>query len=347
MAAALSACNGADTAAGGGGFTMPPTPVETAQVSQGLLVDHFEAVGTVEAAESITVVSEIPGIIRSLPFQEGDHVQANALLAQLEDTELKAAASRAEAIRDQKQSAFDRVELVHRQGAGTLQDLDDAAAELKIAEADVALASARLAKTRIVAPFSGRVGTRSVSPGAFLQPGTPIAELSQISSIKVSFSAPERFVPKLARGAGVRISTTAFPGEHLEGIIDVVDPVLDSDTRSALVVALADNPGGRFRPGMSANVSTVMSERTQALTIPAEAIFAEGDQTLVYLVQADSTVTRTAISLGLRMRESVEILSGLSVGQRVVRAGHQKLYEGARVMPIESQPAPAAAKDAT
>ena len=270
----LSGCGGADPAAGGGGFTRPPTPVETAVVSLGLLVDNFEAVGTVEAAESITVVSEIPGIIRSLPFQEGEHVEAGSLLAQLDDAELRAALARTEAIRDQKQAAFDRVDLVNEQGAGTPQDLDDAAAELKIAEADVALASARLSKAHIVAPFAGRVGARTVSPGAFLQPGTPIAELSQVRTIKVKFAAPERYVPKLKRGARVRISTTAFPGEFLEGTIDVIDPVLDPESRSGLIVALASNPGERFRPGMSANVSTVMSERAQAMTIPAESVVA-------------------------------------------------------------------------
>jgi membrane fusion protein (multidrug efflux system) len=347
VGALLSACGGADTAAGGAGFTRPPTPVETAEVSTGVLTDRFEAVGTVEAAESIIVVSEIPGIIRSLPFREGDHVETGALLVQLEDAELSAALARTEAIRDQKQAAFNRVDLVNKQGAGTPQDLDDAAAELKIAEADVALARARLAKTHIVAPFAGRVGARSVSPGAFLQSGTPITQLSQVHRIKVSFSAPERYVPKLKRGARVRISTTAFPGEFLDGTIDVVDPVLDPETRSGLVVALATNPNERFRPGMSANVSTVMSERAQALTIPAESIFAEGEQTLVFVVQADSTVTRTAVSLGLRLRGSVEVLSGLTPGQRVVRAGHQKLFEGAKVLPVESRPQAGGQKDAT
>lgn len=337
-AAVFSACDGPDEATGGAAFQRPPTPVETAAVRKGLLVDHFEAVGTVEAAESITVVSEIPGVVTGLPFREGDHVEAGALLAQLDDAEPRASLSRAAAIRDQKQSAYDRVKLVHAQGAGTPQDLDDAAAELKIAEADVALARARLEKTEIRAPFSGRVGARHISPGAFLQPGAPITELAQIRRIKVKFSSPERFVPKLQRGAAVRISTTAFPGEFLDGVIDVVDPVLDAETRSALVVAVAKNPGERFRPGMSANVSTVMSERAQALTVPADAVFAEGEETLVFRVQADSTVTRAPIQLGLRLRDAVEIVSGLSEGDRVVRAGHQKLYEGAKVMPIQSQP---------
>jgi membrane fusion protein (multidrug efflux system) len=314
-----AACgDGDDPAAGGGAFERPPT-------------------GTIEAAEAITVVSEIPGIVVRLPFREGGHVARGALLAQIDDAELRAALARAEAIREQREAAFKRVELVVNQGAGTPQDLDDAAADLKIARADVDLAAARLAKARITAPFAGRVGPRKVSPGAFLQPGTPITHLARLDEIKVVFTAPERYVPKLERGATVAVSTMAFPGHELSGIIDVIDPVLDPDTRSTQVIVRAANPDGRFRPGMSADVRAVLSRRDEALTIPSEAVFAEGDQSLVYRVEPDSSVARTPVTLGTRLAGVVEVLSGLEAGQRVVRAGHQKLYPGARVMPVDSR----------
>ncbi len=336
------ACDKGDGAGGGGGFSMPPTPVETAAVLHETVIDRFRSVGTVEAAEDITVVSEIPGIVNSLPFREGDAVAKGDLLAQIDDGELRASLARTEAILAQKDAAFRRVDLVVKQGAGTPQDLDDAAAAQKIAQADVDLARARLAKTRIKAPFSGRVGPRVVSPGAFLQPGSPITRLARIDRIKVRFTAPERYVPVMERGATVSIATTAFPGVELNGVIDVVDPMLDPETRSAMVIVLADNPGERFRPGMSADVGVVLSRRDDALTIPAEAVFAEGDQALVYVVQPDSSVARTPVILGTRLAGSVEVTSGLEDGQSVVRAGHQKLYPGAKVMPIPSD-APVAA----
>ena len=345
LAFLVAGCGGEKEAGGAGGFQMPPTPVETAAVVTGEVVDRFEAVGSVEAAEAITVVSEVPGVVSQLPFREGEPVNKGAVLAQLDNREPAATLARAEAIQAQKQSAYNRIKLVVDQGAGTPQDLDDAAAELKIAEADVELARARLAKTKIQAPFAGRVGERRVSPGAFIQPGTPITDLAKITTIKVTFTAPERYFPSLMVGAQVEISTTAYPGEILLGSIDVIDPVLNTETRSVDVIATAENPGERFRPGMSANVSAVLSRRENALTIPAEAVFAEGDQTLVYLVQGDSTVARTPVTLGLRLPATVEVLSGLESGQLVVRAGHQKLYPGARIMPVSSQP-PAASAEA-
>ena len=320
----------------GGGFSMPPMPAETSVVSRERVFDRFEAVGGVEAGEAITVVSEIDAAVTSLPFREGQPVGRGTLLARLDDAQLKAEVDRAEATRDQTKSTYDRVKEVVEQKAGSAQDLDDAAAALKVAEANLALARTRLSKTRIVAPFSGVVGSKRVSPGAYLRAGTPITDLAQIAELKVIFSAPERYLSKLQRGSEVTVTTPAFPNTELVGRIDVVDPVLDPGTRSAQVIARVHNPGGKFRPGMSANVSAVLSERMNALTIPNEAVFAEGNQTYVYVVGSDSTVARTAVQLGTRLSDVVEVVQGLEPGMRIVRAGHQKLFDKAHVIPVDS-----------
>jgi len=313
-------------------------PVETAMVVQQAVMDRFEGVGTIDAGEAITVVSEIDGTVMSLPFREGGHIDKGALIAHLDDVQLKAEVERSEALRDQSQSTYNRVKTVVDQAAGTAQDLDDAAAGLKVAEANLALAQSRLDKTRITAPFSGIAGARRVSPGAFVRGGQAITNLAKIQDIRVVFSMPERFLSKITRGAAVTISTTAYPGYELNGTIDIIEPVLDEATRSARVIAVAENPDEKFRPGMSANVRVILSERGQAVTVPSEAVFVEGSQAFVFVVKADSTVTRTALSLGTRMADVVEVVSGLQSGNRVVRAGHQKLFEGAKVMPVSSQP---------
>jgi membrane fusion protein (multidrug efflux system) len=319
----------------GGGFSMPPMPVETAVATKEHVFDRFEAVGSIEAGDAITVVSEIAANVVSLPYREGRPVAQGALLAQLDDAQLKAEVDRTSALRDQAQSTYDRVKSVVEQAAGSAQDLDDAAAALKVAEANNALAKTRLSKAQITAPFDGVVGSKRVSPGAYLRVGDAITDLARISELKIVFSAPERYLARLKPGATASVSTTAYPGYALQGRIDVIDPVLDPNTRSARITARVRNPGGKFRPGMSANVAVVLSERMHALTIPSEAVFAEGNQMFVYVVQADSTVTRRAVTLGTRLPDVVEVVQGLEAGQRIVRAGHQKLFETARVIPIE------------
>ena len=313
----------------GGGFQMPPMPVETAPVSQGAVADRFEAVGSAEAGEAIQVVSEIDAVVKRLPFVEGQPVRAGALLMQLDDAQLKADVSRTEALRDQAKASYSRVKAVVGQGAGAPQDLDDAAAALKVAEANLSLAESRLRKTRITAPFAGVTGPKRVSPGAYVRAGTPITDLAAIGVIKVTFSVPERYLGRLHRGAPVTLSAPAFPGYTLSGAIDVLDPVLDPQTRSSRVIARVRNPGGRFRPGMSVNVAAVLAQRPEAVTVPSEAVFSEGGENFVYVVKKDSTVTKSSLQLGTRLADVVEVVKGLEPGMVVVRTGHQKLFAGA------------------
>jgi len=337
--AALTGCK-KKAKGGAAGFAMPPMPVETATVSRQTVAERFETVGTLEATESVTLVSEIPGIVRQLPFKEGDHVGQGALIAKLDDAQLIAERDRAAALKSKAQTSYERVAQVVEAKAGSQQDLDDAKAALQVAEADLALAEARLAKTRIRAPFSGIVGVRRISPGAFINPGDPITVLARIEQMRVVFYSPERYLSRLKLGSAVTASTTAYAGYEVTGPITAVDPVLDETTRSSRVVAQVPNPQDRFRPGMSATVSAVLSQREGALTIPSEAVFMEGNQAFVFVVKPDSMVTKQAVALGTRLPATVEVLEGLTENQLIVTAGHQKLFEGAKVMPIPSGAAP-------
>ncbi len=327
----------ADKQASAGGFKMPPTPVETANVKAQKITDKFEAVGTIEAIEGVTIVSEIDASVINLPFEEGSYIKKGDLIAQLDDSQLSAEVSRTEALYSQSNATYKRIKSIVDQNAGTPQDLDDAIANLKVAEANNELAKARLSKTRIVAPFDGMIGTRKVSAGAFLRTGQEITELANLNEIRVSFSAPERFLAQLKRNAEVIVSSSVFPGYEVKGKIMAIEPILDSQTRNVNVVARVQNPGQKFRPGMSANVSAVLSERQNALTIPNEAVFANGDQSFVFVVKKDSSVAAAPVTLGLQTAKIVEVTNGLQDGMQVVTAGHQKLFDGAKVMPVNSQ----------
>ncbi|MCP4573568.1 MAG: efflux RND transporter periplasmic adaptor subunit [bacterium] len=320
----------------GGGFRPPPTPVETAVVSAGTVMDRFTTVGTLEAREDITVTGEIDGIVMAVPFREGGRLAAGELIARLDDAQLGAEVQRARALRDQKLSSWERIRNIVDQGAGTPQDLDDAVAALKVAEADLALAETRLAKTRITAPFAGLAGKRQVSRGAYLRAGDRVTTLTRVDSLRVAFAVPERILASLRVGASISVGTIAFPEMDLSGTVDVIEPRLDAATRAVNVVALIDNPEDLLRPGMSATIEVILAERPGALTVPSAAVFVEGGQAYVYAVQPDSVVTRAAVVLGTRLAEEVEIVSGLEAGRLVVRTGHQKLYEGAKVAPVSA-----------
>ncbi|MGA9294126.1 MAG: efflux RND transporter periplasmic adaptor subunit [Ignavibacteriaceae bacterium] len=326
-----------DKQASADGYKLPPTPVEIAKVKTQDVADKFEAVGTIEAIEGVTIVSEIDASVISLPFEEGSFIKKGDLIAQLDDSQLSAEVNRTEALYNQSKASYKRVKSIVDQNAGTPQDLDDAVANLKVAEANFELAKARLSKTRIVAPFDGIIGTRKVSAGAFLRTGQEITELANLNEIRISFSAPERFLAQLKRNADVIVSSSVFPGYEVKGKIMAIEPILDAQTRNVNVVARVKNPGQKFRPGMSANISAVLSERPNALTVPNEAVFANGNQSFVFVVNKDSSVITTPVTLGLQTAKIVEVVDGLQDGMQVVKAGHQKLFDGAKVMPVNSQ----------
>ena len=331
----ITSCS--DDQSKGGQFSMPPMPVEVATVNTRKMVDQFETIGTIEAIEEVTIVSEIDGSVVSLPFKEGSYINKGDLIAQLDDSQLMAEVNRTQALFNQSKSSYNRIKSIVEQKVGTQQSLDDALASLKVAEANLELAKARLSKTKIVAPFSGTVGARKVSVGTFLRTGQEITELANLDQIRVSFSVPERFLSKLKKDVEVNVYSTVYPGYKVKGNIIAIEPVLDSETRNVQVVATVKNPDQKFHPGMSANVAVVLSERSGALTVPNEAVFANGNQSFVYVIKPDSTVGLAPVTLGSQTADVVEVVDGLHEGMQVVQAGHQKLFEGAKVMPIIQQ----------
>jgi membrane fusion protein (multidrug efflux system) len=331
-----------------GAMEMPPMPVEAAEVVRETMIDQFTAVGTLNAVDAVEVAAEIDGRIVALPFREGEAIREGDLIAQLDDEQLRAERDRAEAIRDQRRLSLGRTKSIVNQGAGSKQDLDDAMAAFKVADAELALAEARLSKTRITAPFTGIVGARQVNMGEFVRPGKVITNLAQIDELRATFTAPERFLSYLRQGAALSVSSPAVADKKLEGHIEVIEPIVDPMTRSVDIVAHVSNTDRLFRPGVSASISVVLSQRDSALVIPSESIFAEGSQLLVFIINADGSVVKTPIKTGSRSSDLVEVIDGLEAGQQVVKSGHQKLFPGARVMAVNAQTASAQTRtDAT
>jgi membrane fusion protein (multidrug efflux system) len=319
------------------GFKPPPVAVEVTEVRPQTVRDQFHALGTLEADEIVQVVSEVNAVVSRIYFAEGQPIARGALLAQLDDREIRAEAMRAEAQSEQGRAHHERAKKLMEQKVISTEESDNSRTALRVAEANEAVAKARLAKTRIRAPFSGLIGRRKVSPGAYLRAGDEIAELAKVDQMKVIFAAPERYLGQMTRGIAVEVTTPAYPDEVFAGNVSVIDPIVDPQTRTFQLVARIPNPSRKLRPGMSANASVTFSQRPGALVVPDEAVFAEGTQSFVYVVKPDSTVARTPILLGSRDSMNVEVLRGIEAGARVVRAGHQKLYEGARVIAVPDQ----------
>lgn len=313
----------------------PPVAVEVAIVVEKPLERTLNTVGTLKANESAVVRPEIAGIIESFGFTEGTLVKKGSALVSLDDRILRAEFRQAEANVKLARQNFKRAQELSKTGVASRRSFDDAQANVRQAEAAYDLAKVRLEKTRITAPFDGMVGLRAKSPGDFVEVGEDIVTLSDASRIKVDFNIPEKAAGALSIGQEVAITVDALPDKEFRGMVYALDPKIDEQGRSIALKAIIPNLDYMLKPGYFARVQLIEERKDAALMIPEEAIVPVGKDAFVFVVEGD-LVKRVKVETGIRRAAEVEILSGLSAGQKVVTAGQIKIQDGSKVTPINA-----------
>jgi membrane fusion protein, multidrug efflux system len=340
---------------GGRGGQQGPATVEVDTVKTGRIVEMRESVGTVRAFESITVTAKVAGIVNEIGFQEGQKVKAGDMLIQFDAAERRAEidqtaaeANRAIALRNEISIKLERAQALNRTGAGTSAQVEDLTAQMKSLEGSIASAQAqrkgaeaRLEELTIRAPFAGRVGSRSVSLGAYVAPGTRITTLDDLSRVRLDFAMPENLLGRLKPGQTVNATSAAYQGRVFKGTVATIDTRVEQTTRTARLTADFDNPDEALKPGMFLSVSLEVTARDDAVVVPEEAIVSEGLRQVVYPVK-DNKVERRVIRIGQRQGGKVEVLEGLKAGETIVVLGVQRVRPGAEVIarPVGSGPAP-------
>jgi membrane fusion protein (multidrug efflux system) len=218
------------------------------------------------------------------------------------------------------------------------QALDNSGAALKVQEATVQLAEAKLAKMQIKAPFKGMVGLRNVSVGDYVKEGQDLINIEDIGTLRVDFKLPESYLGRVSKGQVVEVTSDALPGQRFNAVLDAVDPMVDQGGRAISSRARLDNAAGKLRPGLFVRVRLLFGERQNVLMVPEQAIV-PGGQPAVFKV-TDGKAVMVKVRLGVRRAAQVEVLEGLAEGDVVVTAGQLKLRDGASVKPIgEGSPA--------
>ncbi len=327
---------GAVASQGGGGRSSAPAFVTLAPVRAERLSQKLEALGNARANESVDISTKISNIVTAVRFRDGERVKRGQVLVQLDNAQARAEVAAAEAALTESESLFNRSRELLDTQALSKSSFDQLEATLKANRARLSAAQARLEDTVVRAPFSGRVGLRRVSVGTLISPGDVITTLDDTSVIKLDFSVPENFLSSLREGLSIRATAPAFPGRSFAGSVASIDSRVDMNTRSVTVRALLANDDGSLKPGMFLNVALANDER-EALVIPEEALSPEAERQYVYVV-ADGKVSRREVRIGGRRPGSVEVLSGLTAGERVVVEGTQKVRDGAMVRSTERAP---------
>ncbi len=318
----------------------PAMPVIIATAASETVLQRVPAVGNLLANESVILRSEIPGLISNIKFIEGAEVTVGDLLIELNPEEHQALVEQTSASTELARLSFDRAQGLLKDSMISQQGFDEAQARLKESRATLRRHRSLLTKTRLLAPFSGTIGLRQVSPGAYIRSGQDLVNLEDIDPIKIEFKLSERYAAAIAIGQQIELKVDALPGQLFSGEVYAVDPQLDSRTRTFTLRAKAANSDHKLQPGMFARLNLVVERRTQAVVVSEQAIWPQGEQPFVYTV-IDGHAKLTAVTIGERFDGKVELRSGIQVGDPVIISGHMKIRDGSAVKNVSQDPKPA------
>lgn len=342
-APAVAAAPPAAPAKGGPGGAAPAVTVEAQKVVTAPMPQTITAVGSLRSDESVTLRPESAGRINAITFQEGQRVAKGTPLVKLDPAIPQAELAQARANLTLAKAKFDRaVDLANRSYISG-QAKDEAENIYKVAQASVQLAEAKLAKTEIVAPFSGIIGLRIVSVGDYVKEGADLVNLEAIDPLKVDFRVPETYLRQVQPGQSMQVALDALPGKTYNGKVMAVNPLVDAAGRSVVIRAQVANQDTSLRPGMFARVRLITSDQANAMVIPEQALVPQGTEQFVFKV-VDGKASRVKVEVGQRRDSMVEVVKGLSVGDAVITAGQLKVREGVAVQVVEPKPAAGAPK---
>jgi len=311
-----------------------PMPVEVSAVKLDTVIDQVSAVGSLLPQENVIIRSEIPGRILTIHFTEGQQVTAHQALITLDAAEYQAVLAESDATVNLNRISFERTKDLTAKNLTSHQAFDEAQAKLEQSLARQQLDQVKLAKTKIVAPFAGQLGLRNISQGAYIQAGQDLVTLVDLSTVKLDFRIPEKFLAQVHLGQTVKIQVDAYPNETFSGEVYAIDPTIDQATRTALLRARVANSEGILFAGMFVRVNLELAQRPNAIVIPEQAIVPKGGESLVFKV-VNGKAVMTKITLGQRRTGDVEIVHGLSVTDKIVVSGQLKLRDGVPVVIVE------------
>jgi len=324
----------------GADFSIPAETVSAAEVKQETWESLLPAVGSVSAVQGVVLRAELAGTVREIAFDSGATATKGQVLVRLDTSSEDAQLRAAEAQADLAQHNLTRAVDLRKQGVISESDYDsvESAAHQTAGQADVIRAT--LAKKTVRAPFSGRLGIRTVNLGQYVDVGAPIVSLQSLDPVFVDFSVPEQQLDQIKRAMEVRVVTDATPGRVFTGKVTALNPEVDASTRNIKVQATVANAGGELRPGMFARVQLVLPEAAPILVIPSTAVLHAPYGDSVFVIsdvkdeksgKAVKEAQMTTVRLGQTRGDFIAVTAGLKAGQTVATSGVFKLRNGSRV----------------
>lgn len=322
--AAASGGTGGGRGAGGAPIQVNAIVVKAINFENSILVS-----GSLEANEQVQIRSEGSGLVRAIYFKEGTNVSKGQVLLKIDDSESQA--QLAQAITKQKlaEETANRADLLLKKEAISKEEYDVALADLRSLESQTRLIRAQIAKTEVKAPFSGKIGLRSISAGGYITPSTSVANLVSINPIKITFSVPEKYSGQVKLNTKFTFSVAGSDKTYSAEVF-AIEPSIEASTRTLQLKARASNPKGELLPGLFAKIDLPLSTTRNAILIPTEAIIPVLKGKKVF-IKENGKAKEVMVEVGTRTDKDILITSGLKVGDTVLTTGTMSLKSGTPV----------------
>lgn len=306
-----------------------PIKVSVYEVKDEKIVQDYQLSGSLLANEQVELKAEAQGLIQNIYFTEGARVSKGTLLLKLNDADYKTQLAKALANKRLKEDNAKRNEVLLKKEAIAQADYDLALTELSAIEADIAYLQEQIRKTELRAPFSGTIGLRQVSEGAYITPATVISTLQDAAQIKVEFSVPERYATKIKVGDIIRFTVNNSEKSYTAKVY-ARDAALSAQTRAIGMRAICSNAQGELIPGLFANIQLNFPSDAQAHLIPTQSVIPVLKGQKIFVVRGDSAV-ELKIKTGFRSEDKIEVTEGLHIGDQVIVDGIMYVKQGAKV----------------
>lgn len=307
----------------------PATPVTFYVVKGQDFSNTISLSGSIEANEQIEIRSEVSGIVETIAFTEGSAVSKGQVLFKVNDIELRAQLAQAKTKESLASENERRAKLLLQKEAISQEEYDIASADYRSAKAQTQLIQAQIGKTTVRAPFAGKIGLRSISPGTYVTPATLIAKLVSTNPLKITFSIPEKYATEISKNNTIMF-TVPNVKETFTAKIYALEPAIEATTRTLQIRALTDNSSGKLLPGTFANIELPLKNIKDAIIIPTEAIVPIQDGKKVFIAN-NGKAKEVKVETLTRTDKDVVITSGLKIGDTVLTSGVMSLKDEADI----------------
>jgi RND family efflux transporter MFP subunit len=307
--------------------------VKTVKASRQSIQTPLELTGTVAANADVMLISETQGRVVAVTAKNGDYLPQGALFVQVEDEILQATYQLAQSNYEKAKKDLERVENLRSQNATTESMIDNMRLAYQNADNQLVIAKRRLNDSRIKMPIGGVVAQRMVDVGGYVAPGTPVANIIDIATLKVKVSVPEEDVFKLRLGQSVVVTSDIYAGQKFTGTIYSIGSKGDEAHTFPVEVMMANNAYTPFKAGMFARVNFTGLTAVSSITVPREALVGSLKQPKVYVMNND-VVTLREVALNGETDNKLVITGGLKEGEEVVISGQLNLEDGMKVQVI-------------